>query len=320
MIRNRKKSALLLLILCALCLSACAISPPDSLKRGGVDSHSLISASTAELAPDEKQIALYFRFQDSSFLAAEPRTVVVQRNENLEKAIVRALISGPLNTELTPLFPMGSEVVDAATQDGTLFITMNEGFLGRYSDEPGDAASGYWKTEGPARRQLCLDALAATLTEAGLCDRVQVMVQRNSGQAVSMRLQAGFLNRSGDPALLPPAVRDESVLLTPHNTAECVLNAWLRQDWDTLSLFCAHAPGEQSLFEAFEAAGVLVGYDLSSGSVAYDGQRAVLTADLTLRGQAKDAEITGYPLHLIREEGLWKMDYQALLSMMQAKE
>ena len=319
---NKMKAAKLLCLLfaCVLCLTGCAISPPDSLKRSGVESRSLISASTAELAPDEKPVALYFRYQDSSFLAPEPRMVVVQRNENLEKAIVQALIGGPLNTELSPLFPAGSEVVGTTTQDGTLFITMNESFLGRYADEPGDASSGHWKTEGPLRRQLCLDALAATLTEAGLCDRVQVMVQRNTGQAVSMRLQAGFLNRSGDTALLPAAVRNESVLLTPHNTADRVLGAWLRQDWDALSLYCVHAPGEQSLFEAFEAAGVLVGYELSSGSVSYDGQSAVLTADLTLRGQGRDAEITGYPLRLIREEGLWKMDYQALLSMMQAKE
>jgi hypothetical protein len=265
-------------------------------------------------------VALYFRYQDSSFLAPEARIVVVQRNESLEKAIVQALIAGPLNTELSPLFPAGSEVVSTTTQDGTLFVTLNEAFLGRYADEPGNISTGPWKTEGPERRRLCLDAMAATLTEAGLCERVQLLVQRDSGQPVSMRLQAGFLNRSADTALLPPAVRDEGVLLTPHNTAECILNAWLQQDWDTLSLFSVHAPGEQSMFEAFESAGVLVGFALSAGSVSYDGQSAVLTADLTLRGDARDAQISGYPLRLIREEGLWKMDYQALLNMMQAKE
>ena len=309
-----------LLLICVLCLTGCVISPPDSLKRTGVESRSLISASTADLAPDEKPIALYFRFQDSAFLAPEARMVVVQRNESLEKAIVQALIGGPLNTELSPLFPAGSEVVNTTTQNGTLFVTLNEAFLGRYADEPGDSSSGHWKTEGLARRQLCLDALAATMTEAGLCDRVQVLVQRDLGRAASMRLQAGFLNRTGDTTLLPPLVRDESVLLTPHNTAEWALNAWLRQDWDALSLVCVHTPGEQSAFEAFEAAGVLVGFELSSGSVSYDGQWAVLTVRLTLRGNTRDNEIAGYPLRLIREEGLWKMDYQALLSMMQAKE
>ena len=325
MIRNRKKSALLLLILCALCLSACAISPPDSLKRGGVDSHSLISASTAELAPDEKQIALYFRFQDSSFLAAEPRTVVVQRNENLEKAIVRALISGPLNTELTPLFPMGSEVVDAATQDGTLFITMNEGFLGRYSDEPGDAASGYWKTEGPARRQLCLDALAATLTEAGLCVDTQILVYRGASQTTTMRLQAGFLTRTQDDAILPVLRRNEERLLTPHNTAVLVMQAWMAQDWEALYDLTAREgtqarPGEQTAFDVFAAGSVLTDFSLSCGSVSYNGQSAVITADLTLRGAGRDRTVSGYPLLLVREGGLWKADYGRLTALMGAQE
>ena len=320
MTRNRKQAALCLMVICALCLSGCTISPPDSLKRTGVESRSLISASTADLAPDERPVALYFRYRDSSYLATEARTVVVQRNESLEKAIVEALITGPLNTELSPLFPVGTEVVNTSTQDGTLFVTLNEAFLGRYADEPGDASTGVWKTEGPLRRQLCLDAIAATLTEAGLCERVQVLVTRDSGQQISMRLQAGFLNRGADTALLPRLVRNESVLLTPHNTAECILNAWVRQDWDTLSLFSVHAPGEQSMFEAFEAAEVLVRFDLSAGSVSYDGQSAVVTAALTLRGDTQDTEISGYPLRLIREEGLWKMDYPALLSMMQAKE
>lgn len=322
MTRNRMKAAacFCLLLLAVFLLGGCAISPPDTLKRGGVESGSLISASTSGLTPDEKPVALYFRFQDSSFLASEPRTVVVQRNESLEKAIVETMINGPLNAQLTPLFPAGSEVVGTMTQDGTLFVTFNEAFLGRYPDEPGDASSGLWKTEGLTRRQLCLDALAATLTETGLCDRVQVMVQHGSGQAASMRLQAGFLNRSGDTDLLPPIVRNEEALLTPHNTASALLDAWLKQDWEALSVFTAYAPGEQSVFEDFEAAGVLLQYGLSHGSVAYDGQSAVLNADLTLRGDSREIEIQGYPLRLIREEGLWKMDYQALLAMMRTKE
>ena len=107
MTHKRRKLTLLgcALVLCAVFCAGCAISPPDSLKRSGVESKSLISASTAELAPDEKPVALYFRYRDSSFLASEARMVVVQRNESLEKAIVEALISGPLNAELSPLFP-----------------------------------------------------------------------------------------------------------------------------------------------------------------------------------------------------------------------
>ena len=160
---NHKKAAACLLLVCALCLTGCAISPPDSLKRTGVESRSLISASTADLAPDERAVALYFRYQDSSYLATEARAVVVQRNESLEKAIVEALITGPLNTELSPLFPVGTEVVNTSTQDGTLFVTLNEAFLGRYADESSDAVSA----EGTMRRQLCLQSIAAALTPMG---------------------------------------------------------------------------------------------------------------------------------------------------------
>ncbi|MBR5110800.1 MAG: GerMN domain-containing protein [Clostridia bacterium] len=317
------KTALLIcaLLACAFCCAGCAISPPDTLKRGGVESSSLISAGTENLPPEEKPVALYYRYQDAAFLASEQRMVTVQRNESIEKAIVRTLIAGPMNAELTPLFPAGSEVISTSTQGQTLFVTLNEAFLGRYADEPGDLSSGNWKTEGPLRRKLCLDSLAATMTEAGLCDRVQVLVQRdNAGQAESMRLQAGFLTRGDSTELLPPLVRSEQALLTPHNTADCVLSAWMRQDWDGLTLFFVHAPDEQSVLDDFGVSGVLLDYQLSFGSVSYDGQSAVLTADLTLRGEIGDNVVSGYPLRLIREEGLWKIEYEALLAMMHAGE
>lgn len=310
----------LLLCVCALVLCGCAISPPESLKRSGVDNHRLVSASTADLAPDEKQVTLYFRWGQTAYLAPETRIVVVQRNESLEKAVVEALIDGPVGAELAPLFPAGTQIVSVSAENRTLFVTFNEAFLGRYADEPSDPSLGNWKTEGPRRRSLCLDALAASLTEAGLCDRVQVMVERSTGETASMRLQAGFLDRSGNTELLPAVTRNEQVILTPHNTAACITQAWKTQDWKTLVSFAAEAPGEQTALDAFAAAGVLVDLTLSPGGVAYDGQTAVLSADLTLQGQGRDTVISGYPLRLTRENGIWKMPYETLLQMMNAQE
>lgn len=318
--RGRAAARILLLCCCGLLLGGCAISPPDSLKRTGVNRSSLISASTAGLAPDEKQVTLYFRFGDTGYLAPEPRIVVVQRNESLEKAVVGALIAGPVNAGLSPLFPPGTETIATSVQDRTLFVTFSEDFLGRYADEPADASAGPWKTEGPLRRQLCLDALAATLTEAGLCDRVQVMVARDSGQTASMRLQAGFLDRSGEGTLLPAAARNEQALLTPHNTAACLLQAWREQNWAALSPLVAETPGAQSSLNAFSAAGALVDFELSPGNVAFDGQTAVLSARLTLLGEGRNPVVESYPLRLVREDGLWKMRYDALLQMMNQQE
>ncbi|MBR3740199.1 MAG: GerMN domain-containing protein [Clostridia bacterium] len=308
-----------LLLCCAMALSGCMNSPPDLLLREGDGGQRLISASTSDLAPDSQKITLYFRYGDSAYLAPEQREIQVKRNESLEKAITAALIQGPdpSNLALTALFPPGTESLAATVQGDILFITFNEAFLGRYADEPSDAAS----SEGILRRQLCLQSLAATMTEEGLCTQVQVLVYRSAVQTNSMRLQAGFLDRTNDDTLLPPVTRDENCLLTPFNTASLILQAWKDQDWINLYDMTAKAEenaraGEQSALEAFAAARTLTDFSLSPGTVSFDGRSAVLTACLTVQDRGSDEAIQGYPLLLLREGGIWKVDYNRLLNMM----
>lgn len=318
----RKKTAwAALLLFCAVTLAGCMTSPPDALLREGNEGQRLISASTAELSPDSRAITLYFRYRDSAYLAPEQREIEMKRNESLEKAIVSALIQGPeaSSVALSALFPPGTEVLSAAAQGDTLFITFNEAFLGRYADESTDAVS----SEGTLRRQLCLQSLAAALTEQGLCAQVQVLVYSSAAQNTSMRLQKGFLNRTNDDSLLPPVTRDESCLLTPYNTASLILQAWQAKDWPTLYDLIAKGEnaanaraGEQNAFDAFAAARTLTDFALSPGSVSFDGQKAVLTASLEVQDQGAEETVQGYPLLLLREEGIWKMDYTRLMNMM----
>ena len=311
-----------LLLFCAVTLAGCMTSPPDALLREGTEGQRLISASTAELSPDSRTITLYFRYRDSAYLAPEQRVIEMKRNESLEKAIVSALVQGPdaSSVALSALFPPGTEVLSAAVQGDTLFITFNEAFLGRYADESSDAVS----SEGTLRRQLCLQSLAAALTEQGLCVQVQVLVYASASQNTSMRLQAGFLNRTNDDTLLPPVTRDESCLLTTYNTASLILRAWQAKDWSALYDLTAregenvekNRAGEQNAFDAFAAARTLTDFTLSPGSVSFDGQNAVLTVSLTVQDQGTEETVQGYPLLLLREEGIWKMDYTRLMNMM----
>lgn len=318
---RRKTAWAALLLFCAVTLAGCMTSPPDALLREGNEGQRLISASTAELSPDSRAITLYFRYRDSAYLAPEQREIEMKRNESLEKAIVSALIQGPeaSSVALSALFPPGTEVLSAAAQGDTLFIAFNEAFLGRYADESTDAVSN----EGTLRRQLCLQSLAAALTEQGLCAQVQVLVYSSAAQNTSMRLQKGFLNRTNDDSLLPPVTRDESCLLTPYNTASLILQAWQAKDWPTLYDLIAKGEnaanaraGEQNAFDAFAAARTLTDFALSPGSVSFDGQKAVLTASLEVQDQGAEETVQGYPLLLLREEGIWKMDYTRLMNMM----
>lgn len=311
------------LFLCLMLLSGCVASPPDTLVRTE-NSAALISASTSALSADTHSATLYFRYDESPYLAAEERILSVDRDESLEKALIQALIDGPLVTSslLSPLFPQDVEVLAVSRQGDTLFVTFNEALLGRYADEPGDISQEPWKTEFPLRRRLCMDSLTATLTEAGLCTQVQVLVYRENIRSNSMRLHAGYFTRSQDETLLPPLTRNEAALFTPHNAADTLLRAWMTQDFSTLYTLVAREnatdprPGEQESISAFAAGKALTGYTLSSGQVSFDGQRTVLCVDMSLRGSGNDLTFSGYPLHLSREEGLWKISYSSLLSMM----
>lgn len=315
---------LALLMGCLIFLSGCAASPPDSLVRKDTDTAHLVSADTRSLPADSMAATLYFRYGETAYLAAEERILAVKRDESPEKVLVQALLDGPAATasSLNPLFPPGTQVLAVTSQDDTLFVTFNEALLARYSDEPGDISNEPWKTEGPLRRLLCMESLTATLTEAGLCSKVQVLVHREKVESTSMRLHAGFYTRSGDETLLPVLTRNEDMLLTPHNAASALMTAWMTQDWAALyDLVARNAgdgarPDEQIAYEAFSGANILTSFHLSPGNVSLDGQSAVLSADATLRGQGMDFSLNGYPIHLTRESGLWKISYSRLIGLM----
>lgn len=321
----KKSLGLLALLILALLLGGCVTSPPDSLMRSEpADAKTLVDAETDALPGDTLQAALYFRYGSSAYLAPEQRQIVIEKNESPEKALVKALVAGPSASasSLTPLFPEGTEVLAVSSQSDTLYVTFNDALLARYSDEPGDISSDAWKQEFPLRRQLCMDALAATLTEAGYCVRVQVLVYQEVSSATSLRLTNGYFTQDGDATPLSPLTRDEETLLTPHNAAVLTLTAWMTQDWDTLySLVKKDDPADprpagQTAFTAFAAVRVLTGFQVSPGNVTADGQVAVVNGEMTLRANGEDSFISGYPIRLERENGLWKISYERLLALM----
>lgn len=318
----KKYGILLLTILIALLLCGCAASPAAPTAAEPDDRAPLVSADTESLpAVNGPEAALYFRFWDTAYLAPEQKQISVQRDQTLETALVEALIAGPSVTasSLSPLFPEGTQVLAVSRQGDTLFVTFNEALLSGYADEPGDLRNEPWKTEAPLRRRLCMDALAATLTEAGLCARVQVLVYPEKVQKSSMRLTNGYFTLEQDDTLAPPLTRNEETLLTAHNAAQILLDAWMTQNWARLyGMTCgASRPNETAALNQFSLSRVLSGFTLSHGSVSPDGQTAVLTADLSLQSPGEDTYLQHYPLILTREGGLWKMSFEKLEALMQ---
>ena len=78
------------------------------------------SASPAEIAVgtggsrmEMREVALYFRMQGENMLAREVRKIYLSRDDQLEKAIVRAIIDGPSASllDLSSVFNPGTQVL-----------------------------------------------------------------------------------------------------------------------------------------------------------------------------------------------------------------
>ena len=312
----------LVCVLCLLCLTGCGQkrAAPSAVLSPSPALDALPREETSLPQSGQMTVRLYFGCQDAPYLGAEERTIRVDTHTTPEKAVVEHLIMGPSadQVSLTPLFPPDSRVISAVERDGTLFVTFNDALLSRYPGEGGGTGNENYIL----KRRLCMAALVNTLTECGFCSRVQVLVQQDTDALTSLRLPASFFRETEDLTPLGPMYRDETLLLTPYNTARMILNAWMTRAHDELYGFLASAgsdgsprPGQNQMYDLFDLSPVLMNYTLSPGVLSPDGQSAVLCLDLMVSKDGQDRLITAFPLHLTEENGFWRIPHDQLESL-----
>lgn len=314
----KKYMGLMCLLLCVVLLGGCQRQTGQPGATAAPAGALTISAYPDAAAADESRATLYFRYQDTSLLKQEMRTLEILPNETRELALVNALLAGSQEGG-EALFPPGVQALSTQVQDGVVFVTFNEALYGRYEEENSQTNTA----EAILRRELAMDALVATLTESGAYYAVQVLVRAEAQVGSSMRLKNSyFLNENELPCDV--LTRCEEHLMTPANVAHSLLRAWQQRSFDTLYPLLSSQEDTkllpaQSLFsEAFADSPVLIAYTLSPGSIAVDGQSAVVCVDMTLRrADGSEYALAGWPLRVKREMGAWKVSLSALQALMQ---
>ncbi len=272
---------------------------------------------------EEITAALYFRMRDEVMLAREMRTLPLVADKRLEQTLIEALIEGPnpASLELTSLFNSGTRVVSVTGDGSLLTVTLSRAFL----DPPAGAPSNWesdstWRQEVLLRRRLALYSAVTAITDASTYTAVQFLVQMGVTDAGGERLEKSWLydKVAGDP-VLSPLQRDEALILTHHNTVNIILDSWMRKDFTRLYRFISSRPTEAAFLDRMMAVGrSLTKFELTPGMVSDDGQTAVVVAQLTYLEKSNPGSVQSYPVHLTRHNGLWKMDYESLLLMMEA--
>ncbi len=304
----------ILLISVAILLIACSRRPPEALISESAPDTQAVSAAPEDGAEARFTATLYFRYANSAMLRQETREITVAPNETREKALVSALLDGSREAGSRALFPEKTEVLSTQAQDGIIYVTFSEALYGRYADETKEPQ------ESTMRRRLAMAALAATLTESGEYRAVQVLVRSEGNVGTSMRLKNSFFDEK-EEGTAEPMTRVQAYLPTPGNIAAAVMRAWLQHDWNSLDLLITSrgSLSAAQLGERLGSAPVLIDYGTAEATVSPDGAKAVACVDMTLRRvDGSEYEKLSVPLALLREGGIWRVDVQRLLALMEA--
>lgn len=306
------------LLLCCLLLTGCA-DPLANMAAAPLSGSADVPVPVAdETLTSAETATLWFRFGQEPFLAQEQRTLSRTPTESYEFTLLSALLSGPsgMSQELSGLYPPGTRVTAAHRQGRLLFVTLSRQIMNDYPDE-----AGLTREEAALRRVLAMQAIAATVTENCGADEVIILVEQGAQVTDSMRLRQRYYDASApQSALADPLRRDESLLLTPSNTARAILTAWSDRDWSRLYRYIARRdpengqerPDEADCLPLFAALPHLTEWTVSSGSVDASGQRATLVFTGNFLSGGQESPVSGVLL-LYRERGVWRVGLSQLI-------
>jgi len=261
------------------------------------------------------EAVLYFRYQDSPWLGQELRSLEVPHTKSLERALVEALLSGPQagRGSYRALFPPGTQVVNVLAEGTRLFVTFSGEVLKPLPGE--ETISGPGRAEALLRRELAMASLVNTLTEGGEFSSVQVLVLDQPQAANSMRLSRRYYLEDSD-ALPDPLTRDEACILTPGKAAGHILSLWQKQDWNRLARLLAASPADsEAAGRAFSVQDmpVLTKFEVSEGSVGFDGRTAIVLLDASLGTlEGRELSVRAFPLRMLRQDQDWLLSLPSL--------
>lgn len=282
----------------------------------------------SNLSQREYTVTLYFRFSDSSMLAAESRSITASTNTRVEYAALSELIAGPTNSELVRVIDSRTRIVDMKDEGDTLFVTLSSEFLRQSSDLPdGWGEDTQLKEEEYLRRRLAYYSVVDTLTGLGNYSHVEILIDENNdgiGTRVS-RANFGFVDdsdTSGKPMGAQPF--EDSVVLSAQNTVGTILSAVVMHDWEqayrflpltTLSGLTRPVVGLFSI-QLQELLTQVQDYEVIGEIYSADGMSAVVRVNYSYLD--KDGSLVtkeSFPVKLRLLGGIWKMDHDELYDM-----
>ncbi len=291
-----------------------------------------ISPLSEKISNEQMDVTLFFRYDQDDYLASDTREIKVIATERVEKVVVEELIKGPNpgKLELTPLVHPSTRVVAVSDNNDYLFVTLSREFLEPPMEVPENwQEDKIWVDEVNRTRRLAAYSIVNTLTELGKFNRVQILIQRDVDDERGerpKRKEMGFTdgNEEKQNTLLEPLARNTNLILTPMNTVEAMLNAFMEKDWGKVYQYTASKDAnnfpkpEDNDFKSTMSSldPTLENFRVRDEHVSNDGQNALVTIDFSIKMKdGKVFEKTYIPIKLIRDKEIWKVVFPSVSSI-----
>lgn len=302
--------------------------PPEEVSGGATyapgENEPLISLRDDISAKGMQEVALYYRMRGENMLSREMSPLNVQNEKTLEETLIEALIDGPNPSlmELSGVFIPSTKLLRVGHEGDILIVSVSHHFLETPVDMPENwRENAAQRSEVLMRRKLALLSIVSTVTEQTDYASVLLLVSKDENDTTGRRIQSSeiFEEIKGD-SLLAPVMRDEAYLLTHHNTAKVIMESIQDKDYGRLYRFVAGAPTEDTfLQQMYEGRNMFLSYNLSPGTVSSDGQVATLVAEVAYVDPSGVVSQQRFPLRLVYENSLWKIQYEALRRIVETK-
>lgn len=315
------KTTRILVIILAFCitLTACNIIP--AIAPAGEETTDINPLPEAANTVD-KVVTLYFKYADENMLAGETRVIDVPVNERIEMAVLEEIFKGPSqeNPELKSVIPDSAAIIDVTESGEYLFVTLSKEFIteSALASVPAENAAAF-----EAARQdmnLAIYSIVDTLIELGGFSRIQILVDTNdSGRGERISLSA-IGDDTPEGGTLEPLGWNGTLLMTPENTVELLLEAFAKRDYETLYALIAYTnmdgtskPSREDFISNLSTqSSTMEEYSVLDAVVSSDATSVIAAVSFSLKNQdgdttAKDNII----LQLKRERDLWKVEYSS---------
>ena len=324
----KKSTAFLLIVIAILLLlfSGCA----DVITNRESDKMPISPVADAS-QKDSVKLGLLFKFHDS-LLAPETRNLDVAAGENVETAIVNALIQGPseehpdLQTTISP----DTRVLSVKNTGQYLEVTLSKEFLSPVSRKQ---AAGLTVQEASGEKmqsqKIAVYSIVNTLIQYGSSAKVLILVDTTdsgTGERVT-REQFGF-SGNDQQELMEPLAFNMELMTTPNRVGNLFFDAICSKNWEEAYSLVARqdlqihdaAQDDQIIQQLANGSISIQKAALSEVNVASDGQTALLLADYTYLDKTQNSnQVQGFPVQMIQQKEIWKISYDSFATLMGLK-